>query len=389
MLETSLLYLLVVVAVGIGWWLGRNQTRHVSRNDYPEDKRYFLAGKIPQDSAVSSFISTLEVNNETLETHMSLASLLRRRGEVDNAVKVHENLLSRAQLNHAVLLEVKLELAKDYLHAGLLDRAERLLKELQEEKGEICHQALEYLVEIYAREREWQKAIDAALQLQGRFKAGDYTSLRLAHFHCELAEQARDAGDLARADLGATRAFQVYPGCVRASLLKGSVEYERDNPRLAAEALEHIRQQDVRYVPMSLSLLEKCYTSAGLNPERLIEFLKLCLEQEPAVSVVLTLSRIEQRQHGKTAASRYLSTHLKDHPTLRGLTELIDMHISDTEGAARQNLTLLRSFAEALLAGKPSYRCRECGFSAKRIHWCCPTCRQWGSVDPIYGLEGE
>lgn len=390
MLEESLSYLLVVAAIGIGWWLGRSQTGHVGWGGRPPGKGSFLRREGAQDSAIASFISSLEVNSDTLETHLALAGLLRRRGEVDKAVTLHENLLSRAQLNRAVLLEVKLELARDYLRAGLLDRAEVLLKELQREDGDIRRQALEHLIDIYAREREWQKAIDTVGRLEARFQGDDYLSLRLAHFHCELAEQALHGDDLEQANRRVAEAFAAHANSVRASLLRGLIEYETGRPEAAVAALEQVRRQDVRYVPMALDLLEKCYAASDeLPPDRLEAFLRQCLAQQPAVSVALALSRMEQRRHGKEAAARYLSAHLKGHSTLRGLTELIDMHMEDTQGAARTNLSLLRSFTDGLLKDKPGYRCRECGFAANRIHWCCPTCRQWSSLAPIYGVEGE
>ena len=385
-----MIYLMFVLAVGIGWWLGRGQVGSGGGREGSVNRRLFSSGQEKaQDGAIASFINSLEVNNETLETHLALASLLRRRGEVDKAVTVHENLLSRTQLNRAVLLEVKLELATDYLRAGLLDKAEVLLQELRREDGEVRHQALEYLTEIYALEKEWQEAIDSVSQLRGESRRDGYACLRLAHFHCELAEQALHKEELDQARNRVSLAIDVHPGCVRASLLRGNIEYTAANPEAAARALQDISRQDIRYVPMSLDLLEKCYTSDRLDRKELRQYLKHCLDQRHAVSVLLTLSRIEQEQHGKEAATRYLVDELKDHATLRGLRELIDMHIDRTHGPARENLSVLRGFTERLLHDKPSFRCGECGFATKQIRWCCPSCRRWGSLEPIYGVEGE
>ena len=94
-METWLLYVLIVAAIGSGWWLGR---RERSKNTDSIGSKYyqglnFLLNEEP-DRAVASFIDDLEVNPETLETHLALGGLLRRRGELDKAVVVHENILS-------------------------------------------------------------------------------------------------------------------------------------------------------------------------------------------------------------------------------------------------------------------------------------------------------
>ena len=87
--------------------------------------------------------------------------------------------------------------------------------------------------------------------------------------------------------------------------------------------------------------------------------------------------------------AKFIAGHLKKNPTIRGLTQLIDLHIDNTRGIARENLAILRSFAEALVADKPAYRCQSCGFDGKLMRWQCPVCRDWASIKPIFGLEGE
>jgi lipopolysaccharide biosynthesis regulator YciM len=59
--------------------------------------------------------------------------VLRRRGEVERAIRIHENLLARPDLPQAQVHMAHLELARDYISAGLLDRAEKLLLDLVEE----------------------------------------------------------------------------------------------------------------------------------------------------------------------------------------------------------------------------------------------------------------
>ena len=137
-MDNWLLYVLILAAIAIGWWLGRRERKHQAANEHQKLSRNYFQGlnyllNEQPDRAISTFIQALEVNSDTIETHLALGSLLRRRGEVDKAVSVHQNLLARPQLNRETSHYVQLELARDYLLAGLLDRAEKLLLDLIEE----------------------------------------------------------------------------------------------------------------------------------------------------------------------------------------------------------------------------------------------------------------
>lgn len=397
------MYIILLFAIAIGWWLGRserNSSKGSSLNlfarreqtdeplrsrDYYQGLNYLLNEQ--PDRAISTFIHSLEVNSNTIETHLALGSLLRRRGEVDKAVTVHQNLLSGSQLERPVRLEVQVELARDYLLAGLLDRAEELLLDLIRAGGQVQITGLKLLSEIYQQEHEWQKAIEIVYQLRSLGNVD--LQKNVAHFYCELADASLEINDLRAAKKHVRSALFEDENCVRASLLLGTVEHESGDYLGAIATLQKIRNQDPGLVPISCDLLRDCYEKAGEDPQGYRDYLTRCLEEVPAISIVLALARSIRDELGDEAVSRFIAEHLKKNPRIRGLTQLIDLHIDNAHGVAKENLTILRSFTEALVADKPAYRCEECGFSGKKLHWMCPSCKEWGTVEPIYGLEGE
>ena len=385
-------YLVILIAIAIGWWLGRREVLGSRKDEDPRHSRDYYRGlnyllNDQPDQAISTFIDSLEVNNHTIETHLALGSLLRKRGELDRAVSVHQNLLTGVRSNPDLTEEVQLELARDYLLAGLLDRAEKLLSSLIEGGANTRIAGLRMLLEIYQQEHEWQKAIDVVSML-GIDDAAHY-KVTLSHLNCELAEDS-----LHRQDYSVTRdylsqALVTDSNCVRASLMLGQLMFDEGDFKSAIKILESIRIQNPRLVSESCDLLAECYRESGLPRSNYQEYLVKCLEVEPAITIVLALARSIREHEGDEAMVRLIAQHLKKNPTLKGLTQLIDLHIDNTDGIAKENLSILRSFTEALIAGKPSYQCVECGFSGKKLHWMCPSCKGWGSVSPIYGLEGE
>ena len=65
-------------------------------SDYLEGLNY-LVNEQP-DRAVEAFLRAVAVDRDTVETQFALGALFRRRGEVDRAIRVHQNLIARETL---------------------------------------------------------------------------------------------------------------------------------------------------------------------------------------------------------------------------------------------------------------------------------------------------
>src|SRR4030065_2811850 len=134
----QLLLLLLPIAAISGWITGyrHKKSTEIEANPSLIPHDYFLGLNYlineQPDKAVDVFIKMLEVNTDTVETHLALGNLFRRRGEVDRAIRIHQNLIARPSLRREQRSQALLELGQDYMQAGLLDRAESLFKELIE-----------------------------------------------------------------------------------------------------------------------------------------------------------------------------------------------------------------------------------------------------------------
>lgn len=398
-----LLFALLFAATGIGWFLGRRRAgaaegaRRNLPSQYYRGLNYLLDGR--PDGAVDSFINALEVNSETLETHIALGNLLRKRGEVDRAIRIHQNLLARPSLPRAQVHQAHLELARDYISAGLLDRAERLLLDLLKESPEQRRASQRYLLEIYQSEREWPRAIEIAEELLPRKSLlggsqpaepggaqGQPVSVALAHYYCELACEKREAGELAAASKLLQQALAQDRYCVRAAIMQGEVEYAAGNYKQAVKALRRVRQQDPEFIPETIPTLRKCYRELG-DERALRGYLRDCLAANPSAPLVLALGEELREAEGPAAAAEFLSRQLAERPSLRGLARLIDLQMGDTRGKVRDNLGLLQVLVERLIAERPAYRCGHCGFAGRQLHWYCPGCKHWGTIKAIRGVK--
>ena len=383
--------ILLFIALVIGWLLGKSERRRpvIADTGSPLGKEYFQGLNLllneKQDEAMELLLKTLDVNRDTFDTYLVMGSLFRRRGEVDRSIRIHQDLLAKPNITKNQQATVRLELARDYLKAGLLDRSERLLKELADEVGPNQVVALEFLLSIYELEKDWPSAVAVADRLTHK---GKQVAANLSHYHCEEAERCMQLGDLMEARRELREALSADRNCVRASLLQAELESDAGNPKEAIRALRRVLEQDPDYITETLPLLHQNYEKLGQLNE-LVKFLFTCLEQHPAISIVMELSELVRQLEGDKAGAYVLSEYLKKRPTVKGLDRLISYHIDNTEGPAKENLSLLQAFTRRLIQDKPVYRCGKCGFNGKTLHWQCPTCKNWGTIKPIHGIEGE
>ncbi|MBL4820102.1 MAG: lipopolysaccharide assembly protein LapB [Gammaproteobacteria bacterium] len=401
MTESSIFfYILLLVALAAGWALAQvslkskyrsNRSVNDFYNDYFVGLNYLLGDE--PDEAIDTFISALEINDDTVETHLALGTLLRRRGKVDKAIKVHQSLLARSDLVREFSDLVQLELSNDYISAGLLDRAEHLAQELLRESDGVRPDALLQLTTIYQIEREWEQAITSvkALLEIPNFKKDESIKSLAAHFCCELAEQAISDEQPQQARDQIKRAFRFDRSSARASFLMAKLEQLTNNPQKAIKELLRIRHQHPHFISEIIGPMAECYRHSA-KPDETIKFekfLRECLDDRFRVSVLLKLVELVRKREGDTAAAELLSTRLSQHPSLKGTVALLQSHIDETDGKLHLDLKLIEDVLNKLSQSKPGYQCDHCGFETKNLYWQCSSCKKWDSVKPRLGLEGE
>lgn len=381
-------FLLACTALICAWYLG-----YRSRPSSPANKKMnlprdylvglnFLLNEEP-DKAVDIFIKMLEVDGDTVETHLAVGKLFRRRGEVDRAIRIHQNLIARSQLDKPYREQSLFELGQDYFSAGMLDRAERIFLEVAAIK-EYSISALYALLDIYQQEKAWENAIQTANKIEAATKKNMQSVI--AHYYCELAEDAIEKGKIEHASQLLNQALAVDAHCVRASLLQAKLNMNRGDHKSALRHLKCIKKQNPDYLSESIDALASCYEALNAE-EELVTYLMKLLKEYPRVPVVLILSEHIRKWRGDKVAANFVADYIRRYPSVRGLNLFINLYISNADGRAREDLVILQNLIKKLLADKPDYKCTACGFSGKSLHWQCPGCKQWSSVKPVHSLE--
>jgi lipopolysaccharide biosynthesis regulator YciM len=318
------------------------------------------------DRALDMFLKLMDANAETIETHFALGALYRRRGEVERAIRIHQNLLARKELAPEHREQALLALAQDYLRAGVLDRAEGLFQQVSE-VPRLRASALDALRGVYERQHDWQQALGTYRQL-ARIKAAPAGRVA-AHYLCELASVAMERGDFESARHWLRDAQAEAAPFPRAELLSAQIAERENQPEIAVKLLR-----------------QALADSPALLQEELPHLLKLVGPDERDAILGELVRQTEARGGDglKRLVFAAIAADLGTAAPLQTSIERVFSQDSTLQAVWRDGAAQSPRIAQeigALLAQAEKYRCNECGFSGRNFYWHCPACHSWDSFE--------
>ncbi len=383
--STFLLAGLFLLLAAAGWAMGRFGERDVEDAPPPLNIDYlkglnFLLNE-QTDQALEHFLKMVRVDDKTIETHFALGSLFRRRGEVDRAIRIHQNIIARPDLASEQRDQALYSLAKDYLAAGLLDRAEKLFSRLAE-GSRYQVQALAALCGIYEQEREWEKAIEAGKRLE--VLGGKSLALQIAHYYCELAEAAANQGDYASARQFVKYAQTGRPRTMRGALTRAHIARDTDDNKTALKLYHRIIDDNTYLIAEALPEIVTIYTRENKVGE-LERALKALLDKNPEMASLVAYTAIVNDIGGIPIIDDCVRHYMLNEPTLGEFVDLQKLtgEVDDVDDA----FIKVRRALSKLAAATPRYQCQECGFSSQRLLWQCPSCRNWETQRPASRVQ--
>jgi lipopolysaccharide biosynthesis regulator YciM len=365
----------------MGWIAARIDIKHLVQESRALPRSYFrglnfLLNEQP-DKAIEAFLEAARLDTETIELHFALGSLFRRRGEMDRAIRVHQNLVDRDGVSDDQRLHALSELGQDYLKAGLLDRAEDIFLKLRRTARD--EEALKFLLEIYQQEKEWAKAITIAENLPGH--AEHLWQKEIAEFHCELASSELLHGRIDEAILQLNLALNANRKCVRANIIQGDVAWQQGNVDAAIDAWKRVENQSPVYLALVAEKLMEAHRRLG-RPEQGLQLLRGYLERHSSLDLLDVVVRAEQEQGGVEASYKLVRDELRRNPTLLGLNKLLESQILLAPPERRADLELIKNLIHGHTRRVARYCCDSCGFKARQFYWRCPGCGGWETYPP-------
>lgn len=400
----------VPILFALGWVAARVDFRQMMSETRSLPDSYFkglnfLLNEEP-DRAIDAFVEVAKLDPETTELHFALGSLFRRRGEMERAIRVHQSLLSRADLPAADRENAQFQIAQDFLKAGMLDRAEAAFEAVRETRFAVP--AMRALIRIYESEHDWPRAIEAVRRLRALV---DEPVPQLVHYQCEQAEtalqgkqpdferasKALDEADNAIRKLGpeqTTQASQARVASLRARVARMQDQVEQERAYLVS-----ILASAPEYVGLYAAELLDSYRRLGREDEG-VAMLRSHYQHHPGLDIFNVLFRVLRERQGYQQAWAFAREALRSHPSLLGLDKMLEVELQDESQHAQvraqqepglsaaadivagADLSLLRSLIHKHTQRLDRYSCKVCGFEARHYYWQCPGCNSWETYAP-------
>ena len=405
MSDRILLFFLLLTALLLGWLLGRRSATVRLRAEPVASQVRYLSDldrliTLEKSSFVNALSRVLDDDPKGVEFYLVIAALLRRRGEVEYAIECHQTLLNRLVADSPLQGELIFELAKDYIHAGLYDRAELLLNELIGRDSNLRIAAMELLLEMHQGSREWHEAIAVGTRMRALLRSPALlldsrnqqrlTALHcaLAHYHCELGEAGLAVADHSAVRAALAAALKLDRKSVRASWLLTTLELELSNPDAALRQLQRVRQQAPEWLADTVVLfLDRLRSVAPATT--LEQWVLNWLDEYPSVAMILVATEFQLQLHGPRRTYDFLLLQLHRFPSFRPLLDLLERHFRPEAADLTTLFRSLQQLSEQFMEERSKYLCNHCGFKGKKVHWQCPSCREWNSLKPIFGRNLE
>ncbi len=385
----ELLFLLLPVAAVYGYYMGYNSSKQKQQNiknkqnsNYLKGFDYLLNNK--QEKAVDKFIAYLNSKDPSFESSLALGNLFRQRGEVDKAIALHEKMSSDENIDDSEKELSLIELSRDFISAGLLDRAEDILLKtvdiprLQKESAVL-------LLSVYEKEQDYAKAIEIANRYSSSL--GSVQTKQVSQYYCELAKQQLLSGNRENAASTYRKAIECSNKSIRARLELADILISENNFLKASQLIKEVSIIEPNSGVICLDKLKKCFPNSA-DPNYRFALEDLVHRTNSAESMVELVKVVEQ-QSGHEDAEALLLSFIKNKSNLKLFSALLELRSHGNDATSNESILQIKSILDAQIALSNKYSCPNCGFESKIMFWQCPSCRKWESLKPKIGLEGD
>ncbi len=361
----GLLLLTAGIAIWIAWvTLLRRRHSIAAARAYLKGFRYILSD---EPNAALAELTRASEDSRSVETYFALGALFRRTGEFERAIRLHQNMLLKPNLEPRIRQQICWELALDYHRAGILERAAECYKKILE--SEPAHrETLLKLREIYEDQRDFA----SATQMQAKLVETQQGSVAiLAHL---LAETSLQEADLELALDFAARATQIHPSGSISWFALGQAQLKNQDCEQATSSFQKACILDPE---MSLRSAEPL--RAAMGEQNAIAFFQKQIEENDHASARVALAGLLRYAGSISQATLHLRRALElDCGYVEARVELGRTLLESTMGdEARRELEALLN---ALGQQTPGFLCDSCGHGYAELQFRCDACRSWNTI---------
>ena len=331
-----------------------------------------------EDKAFKIFTALMDVDSSTIETHLALGGLYRRRGEFDRAILIHQNLLSRPTLENELKNQALYELAKDFYSAGLYDRSEKIFINLSENKT-YRQSSLEYLLRIYEVVKDWGKAIELVKLLDTESFSDTLSDVLIAQYYCEISEKYLSEQQMDKALAISKKALKTNKLCIRANIQLGNY-YSKNDLNLSTQYYLSVLEQNIHFA--SYIIKKIIHNAQVLNTNLFLSetFKKVLMNKN--LDFLPDIYTYLYHQKGADEAYDYADS-FKSKNIKNNFQLAYTLLCTAIDGEEKTNLLKkIKVSYDEIITNQMDYICMKCGYRSNTLNWFCPSCNTWETIVP-------
>ena len=374
---------LAVILIALGYYYLKPKkviTKNIFNAEYFRGLNYLLNNE--EDKAFKIFTALMDVDSSTIETHLALGGLYRKRGEFDKAILIHQNLLSRPTLENELKNQALYELAKDFQSAGLYDRSEKIFKNLSEidNYNQSCQ---EHLLKLYEVTKDWEQAIHVVNQLSSENINGNNKITLLSQYYCEISQINFQNNELEKAVALSKKALKVDQNCTRANLQLAKY-YSQNDVNVSAQYYQLIISQNINFAKYAVSKIIEL--GKQVNSSDIILNAMLSISQIKDLSFIPDIYLFLLYEKDEVSAEKYLNNHKMNN----SITDFIIHHTIALSKPESESLPIVDNIIKSyqkIFSTNYYFLCNNCGYKSHVLNWLCPSCNHWNSIVPKLPID--
>ncbi len=383
----ELLFLLLPLAFYSGWHAARKRYRNRNQNKHKKSATHYVKGinyllNEEPDKALEFFLNHSEIDENTAETFLLLGNSFRNRGEVDRALKVHQNLMARPRLSKSQKELAMMALGKDFLAAGMLDKAEKVLKELLEIKPKNNKEACQTLREIYEQLKDWEKAISVTKCIDSTDTINN--ARIIAHYYCEMASAELSRGNIYLVEDYLKQAKKSHKPLARIKIIQGDVAVYGEKYSKALKLYKTVITEEPRLIGMLFDRLVNIAKETG-GVEQIYNFLLSHYKKSKDMDVLESLLDLVHTHVQEDDLHKILEAELEGNKlSLQSILKSTELFLKlSPESSGNKDLVLFKKALENHAAGQLNFQCHHCGYKMNEYLWRCPVCHYWDTISKV------
>lgn len=342
---------------------------------YLKGINYILSNE--PDRAIEEFSKAVQINSDTVETYMALGNLFRSKGEIGRAIRIHQSIIFRPNIDRKTKVQAYYDLSLDYKKAGFVKRAISSFEEVLRLDNQHLDGHLQ-LLELYEDVKDWESAYQTQLWISKSRRSDD--NHVLAHYQTELGKCLSEQGLNTQAKKAFKKAISLNRKCSDAYLHLGDLLYSEGSYRKAIDTWKRVMEITPNFTYLAYPRLEDAYfklNQFGKIEEILRENSK---KNYNDIHTHLALAEYLYKKSMPDEAISELRIVLELRPSHIRARQQIGNYLME-QGRKMEAVAVYQELLNDFPFPERNYQCSECGYESKELIWRCPQCRRWDTIN--------